>query len=156
MFAGVHAHTVEPQQHRLVAALPRVAGQRSTAAGARVGEGGDDELPGGLVPGPGQDLRDGRVLDDSAAGQHRHAPRHRRRRGEVVGDEQDGGALVARARRQQLDDRLAARGVQRRRRLVGDEELGSGRQRQRDRHPLRHAAGELVRVGREEGVGVRP
>jgi len=38
-------------------------------------------------------------------------------------------------------------------RLVGDEERGAAGEGHRDHHPLPHAAGELVRVGVDVGLG---
>ena len=47
---------------------------------------------------------------------------------------------------QQRDDLGLDRHVERGGRLVGDDQLGLGRQRQRNHHPLAHATRELVRV----------
>ena len=44
--------------------------------------------------------------------------------------------------------------VQRRRRLVGDQQVGLARQRDGDEHPLAHSAGELVGVVREPVCGL--
>ena len=46
----------------------------------------------------------------------------------------------------QLEDLRLDRHVERRRRLVGDQEVGVARERHRDHHALAHAARELVRV----------
>ena len=48
---------------------------------------------------------------------------------------------------EQLEDLRLHRHVERRRRLVGDQQLGVVDERHRDHHALAHAAGELVRVG---------
>ena len=64
----------------------------------------------------------------------------------VVGDQHDGRAVLAAEALQQRDDLRLHRDVERRRRLVGDDELRLGAQGQRDHHALAHAAGELVRI----------
>ena len=46
----------------------------------------------------------------------------------------------------QLEDLRLDRHVERRRRLVGDQEVGVARERHRDHHALAHAARELVRI----------
>ena len=45
------------------------------------------------------------------------------------------------------------RDVERRRRLVGDEQVGLAGQRDRDLDPLPHPAAELMRVGLERRLG---
>ena len=50
------------------------------------------------------------------------------------------------SRSHQLEDLRLRRDVQRRRRLVGDDQIGVVDQRHGDHHPLAHAARELVRV----------
>ena len=64
----------------------------------------------------------------------------------VVGDEHDGGAVLAPEALQERDDLRLHRDVERGRRLVGDDELGLGAERERDHDALAHAAGELVRI----------
>ncbi len=46
------------------------------------------------------------------------------------------------------------RDVERRGRLVGDQQVGFGDQHHRDHHPLAHAAGDFVRVEPEHAFGV--
>ena len=55
---------------------------------------------------------------------------------------------------EQVEDAGLHRDVERARRLVGDDEVGVGRDRHRDEHALEHAARELVRVGVELLRGV--
>ncbi len=77
---------------------------------------------------------------------HRSAVADRRRELEVVGDEQHGQAELA---AQVIEDRhdLGLGGdIQRRSRLVGEQQLRLGEQRRGDRHALQHAAGQFVRV----------
>ena len=59
---------------------------------------------------------------------------------------------------QQVEHLGLHRHVERGGRLVGDEQVGVCRDGAGDQHPLRHAAGDLVRVGREirSGSGCRP
>ena len=47
---------------------------------------------------------------------------------------------------EEREDAPRERHVEARRRLVGDEHGGRARERERDHHPLRHPAGQLVRV----------
>src|SRR5207245_1603451 len=56
---------------------------------------------------------------------------------------------------EELEDLRLDRDVQRRRRLVGDEEVGVARQRHGDHHALPHPARELVRVLLRPALGVR-
>ena len=65
----------------------------------------------------------------------------------VVRDQHHRGAVTAADLLHQRDDLRLHRDVERGRRLVGDEKLGIGRQRQRQHHALAHAARELVRIG---------
>ena len=67
---------------------------------------------------------------------------------EVVRDEDDGGAVLALELADQVEDLRLDGDVERRRRLVGDQDLGLEDERHRDHHALAHPAGELVRVAR--------
>ena len=49
----------------------------------------------------------------------------------------------------QVEDLRLDRHIQRRRRFVGDDQVRVASQRQRDHHPLPHAAGKLVRIGQK-------
>ena len=53
---------------------------------------------------------------------------------------------------EQREDLILDRDVERRRRLVGEQQLRPGGDRDRDHHPLAHAAAELVRVGVEPAL----
>ena len=55
--------------------------------------------------------------------------------------------------RQQIEDLRLDRHVERGGRLVGDQEFGFARQRDRNRHPLPHPAGELMRILRQPLLG---
>ncbi len=67
--------------------------------------------------------------------------------GEVVGDEQVGELELVLQLHQQVDDLRLDRDVERRHRLIADDQLGIERQRAGDADPLALAAGEFVRIG---------
>ena len=67
--------------------------------------------------------------------------------GEVVGDEDVGDAELALQALQQVDDLRLHRDVERRDRLVADDQRGLDRERAGDRDALALAARELVRHG---------
>ena len=71
---------------------------------------------------------------------------------EVVGDEQQPGVALAGEADEEVGDLRLGRGVERRDRLVGDDDLRVGRQRPGDGDALALAAGELERIA----VGDRP
>ena len=85
-------------------------------------------------------------LDDLAGVHDVHAVGVARHHAEVVGDDDDRGAELLRQPRHDLEDLRLDRHVERRGRLVGEQELRVAGQRHRDHHALAHAAGELVRV----------
>jgi hypothetical protein len=64
-----------------------------------------------------------------------------------VGDHHDRGVQLVLQAVHEVEDLRLHRHVERRGRLVGDEQLGVVAQRHRDHHALAHAARELVRVG---------
>ncbi len=64
----------------------------------------------------------------------------------VVGHQHDRGAVVAAETLQQRDDLRLDRDVERRRRLVGDDEPRVGAEREGDDDALPHAAGEMMRI----------
>ena len=74
---------------------------------------------------------------------------------EVVGDQDDPGVGLLAQLAQLVEDLRLDRDVQRRGRLVGDQQLRRAGQRHRDHHALAHAAGELVRVGAQSLGGAR-
>ena len=65
---------------------------------------------------------------------------------EVVGDEQDGHADVAPQLVEQRQDLRLDGDVEGGRRLVGDQQQGVAGERDRDHHPLPHAARQLMRI----------
>ena len=92
-------------------------------------------------------------LDDAAGIHHRHALAHVGDQAEIVADHQDGGALGGAELGHQVDDLGLHRDVERRRRLVGDQQVGSAGERNGDHHALAHAARELVRVVLDASLG---
>ena len=104
------------------------------------------QSPGVRVLGVLEDRLDRPLLDDPAAVHHHDPLAQARDHAEVVGDQDDRHAELAPQRLQQLQDLRLHRDVERRGRLVGDQEVRLAKQRDRDHHPLAHAAGELVGV----------
>ena len=66
--------------------------------------------------------------------------------GEVVADEEIGEAELVLQVAHQIEDLRLHRDIERRGRLVADDELGFGGQRARDRDPLPLPAGKFVRI----------
>ncbi len=85
-------------------------------------------------------------LDDAAEIHHADAVGHVPDDGEVVADEEIGEAELVLQVAHQIEDLRLHRDVERRSRLVADDELGLGGERARDRDPLPLAAGKLVRI----------
>ena len=107
------------------------------------------------MPRPAQQLLARALLHD-LAGVHDGDPvGHHVHHAEIVGDEEHcragGGGEVA----DQLKDLGADGGVERRGRLVADEEARAHGHGHGDHHPLLEAAGELVRVGVDAHLRVR-
>ena len=94
-----------------------------------------------------------RALDDAAGIHHRDLVGAAGDDAEIVGDEDHRHVPAALLARQQVEDLRLDRDVERRGRLVGDQELRLAGQRDRDRHALPHAAGELVRILRQPLLG---
>ena len=106
------------------------------------------------VPGVLQDRLDAALLDDDAVPHHRDAIGQVRDDGEVVADHEHCCPRVLEAA-EQAEDLRRDGGVQRRRRLVSDEEPRVRRDRGRDECPLAEAAGQLVRVLARADLRVR-
>src|SRR6266699_3732064 len=131
---------------------------------------GDDVEPVLLVPQPrnggkqtlgvgmlgiGEQFDGRRLLDDLPRVHDGDAVAHFRDYPEVVRDEQDRRSKLALEVAHQGQDLGLDSDVQSGCGLVGDQELGVGRQRHGNHHPLTHAAGELVRIlpGSTFGIG---
>ena len=92
--------------------------------------------------------RGGRAdLGDPAGVQHGDAVGDLRGDAEVVGDQHDAAADLVAQPLQQAQHLGLHGDVERRRRLVGDDQLRVARDRDRDHHALPQSAGEFVRVG---------
>ena len=91
---------------------------------------------------------DGQVGDDArrGAGQHEHPVAEVDALVDVVGDQQHRAAVLAAHPQQQVLELGPGLRVDRRERLVHQQQRRPGGQRPGDRHPLLHAAGELPRV----------
>ena len=92
-------------------------------------------------------------LDDAGGVHHDHVVRGLRDDAEVVRDHDHGGAEIVLDPLEQGEDLRLRRHVERRRRLVGDDQIGVVDQRHRDHHALAHAARELVRVVVDPALG---
>ena len=86
-----------------------------------------------------------RDLDDAAEIHHADPARHVADHGEVVADEEIGQAELVLQVAHQIEDLRLHGDVERRGRLVADDELGLGGERARDRDALALAAGKFVR-----------
>jgi hypothetical protein len=102
-----------------------------------------------------QDLLPRARLDDAARVEDRDGVRDRRQHSEVVRDEDDRELVLPPQPVEQAQDPRLNRHVERRRRLVGDEQLRPARERDGDGDALAHAARELVRVRVARSLGIR-
>ena len=92
---------------------------------------------------------------DQFAGVHdADAVRHFGDDAEIVGDQQHAHAALALQLRQQVENLRLDGDVERRRRLVGDQQVGLAGQRDGDHHALLHAAGKLEGIFVEPPLGV--
>ncbi len=89
---------------------------------------------------------DRRVLDNLAGIHGEHARAGLGDDSEIVGDEEQRRAGVAGELEQEVDDLGLDGDIERRRRLVGDQQPRLAHQRDGDHGALAHAAGKLVRV----------
>ena len=102
-----------------------------------------------------EELVGGRELDDLAEVHHRDPVAHVAHDRQVVGDEDHRQPEVALQVAQEVEDLRLDRDVERRHRLVGDDDPRAERERARDADALALAAGELVRVA-VVVLGVQP
>jgi len=101
-----------------------------------------------------EDLFRRAALDDAGGVHDVHAVGIARDDAEVVRDDDDRDAEAPREILHQLEDLRLDGDVERRRRLVGNEQLGIAGKADRDHHALAHAAGKLVWVLLEPALGV--
>ena len=109
-----------------------------------------EQRPGVGVPRRLEDLLGGAALDDPAEVHDRDPVGDVPGQAQVVGDHDDPEPERVAQAQQQRQDLASDRGVQRRHRLVGDQQPRPQRQRAGDQHPLLLPAGELVRVAQED------
>ncbi|MNZ58722.1 hypothetical protein D3C78_767370 [compost metagenome] len=94
------------------------------------------------------------LLDDRAFFHHHDAAGITRHHGQVVADEENGSAFRPRQLDHQFHDIALDDRIKRRRRFIGDQQSGF-QQHDRGQHDaLAHAAGKLVRIGRQRTFGV--
>ena len=135
----VHLQIVELQDLRRggIAGAPAVPWARPT------GDAGCRNAADGRTPGRPA------LLDDPTLRHDAHPVGHLAHDAEVVGDEQQRHAVARLQRLQELQDLRLDGDVERRGRLVGDQQVGLVGERHGDHHPLALAARELVRIGVE-------
>ena len=88
-----------------------------------------------------EERRRRRALDDAAGIHHRDLVGAAGDDAEIVGDQDHRHVAALLLARQQVEDLRLHGDVERRRRLVGDQELGLAGKRDGDGHALAHAAG---------------
>ena len=93
-------------------------------------------------------------LDDCAREQERHPVADLRHDAKIVGHEDDRGPMRLLHLANEPQDLFLHRHVERRCRLVGDDDLGLERESRGDQDALAHAAGQLVRIGAQHALRV--
>ena len=96
----------------------------------------------------------GGALYDTPGIHHVDRVAHFRDHGEIVGDENDGGAEIPLAVADEVEHLFLDGDVEGGGGFVADEEFGFGDQCHGDHHALAHAAGELVGVGMDALFGI--
>ena len=85
---------------------------------------------------------------------HHHAFGVARHHGQVVADHQHGRAMLAGQRHHQFQHIALHHRVQRRRRLIGDQQRGLQQHHRGQHHALAHTAGEFMRPGLDRRLGI--
>ena len=93
------------------------------------------------------------ALDNLAALHHRDIVCELANDVEIMGDEQHRHVVAMLQILQQVEDLRLHGDIERRRRLVGDEEIGPVGERHRDHHALTLAARKLMRIGASRCAG---
>ncbi len=101
-----------------------------------------------------QDLGGRALLDDDAPLHHRDALGEAAHDVEIVRDEEQAHAALGAQPFEKLQDLKADSRVERRCRLVGDQQFRIARERHRDHGPLPLASGELVRIAARAALGL--
>src|SRR6266542_6903817 len=107
---------------------------------------GAQQAPGVRHLGVREELVGVGLLDDLSRVHDVDALRHARDNAEVVRDQDERRAELARQVLEQVEDLRLNGHIESGRGLVGEDELGVSRERHRNHHALSHTAGELVRV----------
>ena len=94
------------------------------------------------------------LLHDPARVHHQHAVAERGDELEVVADEDQPHAALGDEVVEDAQHFELHRHVERRGRLIGDQKVGIGDEHHGDHHALAHAAGELVRIEREDALRI--
>jgi len=94
------------------------------------------------------------LAPDVPVGDDQHSVAERERFDPIVRDEQRGNAATAQDATELAAQRLACRRIQRRERLVQEQELWIRGQRARQRYALLLAAGQLPRIARGKTVEI--
>ena len=121
---------------------------REPAPRARLPRRGEraEEPDGVRVGGRPEQLGRGGVLDHVAGVHDGHRVAVLRDDSEIVRDEDHGHSELVLQLREQREDLILDRHVERGRRLIGEQQLRPARDRDRDHHALPHPAAQLVRV----------
>ena len=115
------------------------------AVGSEAGDGGEQPVRVGVL-GPVVDLADGGVLHHAPAVHHAHVIGHVGDYAQVVRDDDERGTSLALELGHEFGDLRLNRDIERRGRLVGDEQAGRVDEGHRDHDALAHASRELVGV----------
>ncbi|MGB7255691.1 MAG: hypothetical protein WBC94_19050 [Xanthobacteraceae bacterium] len=107
------------------------------------------------VRGVGQDGSRRPAFDGAPRIHDNHVVANLYRQPQVVGDENDGGAVLALHVRDQPDDRRVHGDIERRRRLIGNDQAWIAGKRHRNEHALAHAAGQLMRISPKQFARLR-
>lgn len=127
-------------------------GKRGDVGGASGG--GGEELGGVRVAGAGEERGGGAAFDDVAGVHDGDAGATFGRESEVVGDEQDGGAVIARELENEVHDHGLRGDVESGDGFVGEKQLRPAGDGERDHDALAHAAGEFEGVSVETARGI--
>ncbi len=102
----------------------------------------------------GEDISGRAPLDDLPASHDAYPVGHLPHDAEIVGDQQHGHVELGLELEQKVEDLRLNGHVERRGRLVGDQEIGLVGKRHGDHHPLPLPARKLMRIGLEAALGV--
>ena len=104
--------------------------------------------------GRAEDLRDGPGFHNLTTIHHAHAVGDFSDDTNVVGDDDDAEIPLTTEFLDQVKDLFLDGHIQRRCRLIRDDQIGVARQSEGDHNALAHAAGKLVRIGFQPGAGL--